>query len=223
MLDESESGHVVRVLRKSEGDIISLTDGKGKIAQATITQAHPKKCAFTILEITEVPSSQPYSVHLVIAPPKASDRLEWMLEKLVETGVNEITFLQTEHSERKQINIDKLRAQVISAIKQSGQAWMPTLNDMISFSSFITSVSSDQKYIAYLSQDKLPHLSKKAQTNGSVMILIGPEGDFSENEISKALENGFSGVSLGESILRTETAGFLAVNMIHLKHVLESN
>ncbi|MFN8415794.1 MAG: 16S rRNA (uracil(1498)-N(3))-methyltransferase [Cytophagaceae bacterium] len=223
VLDEVESGHVVRVLRKSEGDIISLTDGKGKIAEVKITQAHPKKCAFTILEVKEIPYTIPYSVHLVIAPPKASDRLEWMLEKLVETGVNEITFLQTEHSERKQINIDKLKAQVVSAIKQSGQAWMPQLYDMISFSSFIQNSQADQKYIAYLSQEKLSHLSKKAETSGKIIILIGPEGDFSESEINKAIQNGYSGVSLGDSILRTETAGFLAVNMIHLKHVLESN
>lgn len=223
MLDESESGHVVRVLRKSEGDILSLTDGKGKIVQVKITQAHPKKCAFTVLEVNEIPQTLPYSIHLAIAPPKASDRLEWMIEKLVETGVNEITFLQTEHSERKQINIDKLRSQVISAIKQSGQAWMPLLHDMISFSTFIQHTQADQKYIAFLSEEKLTHLSKQAKAIGKIIIMIGPEGDFSEIEISKAIKNNYTGVSLGESILRTETAGFLSVNMIHLKYVLESN
>lgn len=223
VFSETESGHLIRVLRKQVGDRIEVTDGKGHYAQGIITEAHPKKCAFSIESMETHSSPFPYTIHLAIAPPKSSDRLEWMLEKLMEIGITEITFLITEHSERKNINIDKLQSICIAAIKQSKQFFLPILHPPTFWKDFVKNRKETQRYIAYLSPEPLPHLATLAQPKGSILLCIGPEGDFSSIEIKDAMEQQWTPVSLGPSILRTETAGFLAVNVIHLTHVWQSS
>ncbi|MEZ4887602.1 MAG: 16S rRNA (uracil(1498)-N(3))-methyltransferase [Chitinophagales bacterium] len=217
VLDEIESRHCIQVLRKNIGDTLQIVDGTGGMYEAIITHAHPKKCAFKIVSTITYPNN-PFQIHIAIAPTKNITRFEWFLEKTTEIGITQITPLLTQHSERKNLRTDRLQKILITAMKQSVKAHLPQLNELIPFKKFITNNSSSTdlfKGIAYLDDNNLP-LSKVYTKGKSALILIGPEGDFSPEEINFAVQHGFEGVSLGNSRLRTETAGIVACHTLHL-------
>jgi 16S rRNA (uracil1498-N3)-methyltransferase len=212
-LSLEESHHALRVLRMQVGDEFAITNGRGLKLIAQITGTQARKCTFTILS-QEFPSAPPYSIHLAIAPTKNNDRLEWMLEKLTEIGIQEVTFLMCHNNERAKINRERFEKVVISAMKQSKQSWLPKLNPLTKFSE-VLKLSVQQKFIARADTSDPEHLKKLAKPNGSYLILIGPEGDFTDEETTLALEAGFSKASLGSTRLRTETAGLVASQVLH--------
>lgn len=212
-LDAEESRHAVRVLRMTEGDQLDLTDGKGYFYSAKITKADSKKCQFEILEKREV-KKRNFQIHIAIAPTKNADRNEWFVEKAVEIGIDEISFIICKNSERKTINMERIEKIAISAMKQSQQAWLPKLNPIIPFKE-ITSGKNDQKFIAYVDATNPVHLQSVAQRDKKYLVLIGPEGDFSKEELDLALQNGFQKVSLGHNRLRTETAGIVTCQILN--------
>ena len=216
-LPEEESQHCTRVLRLSAGDEIMLTDGKGSFYKATITAANNKRCLF---EINETIPQEPLwkgHLHIAMAPTKNMDRNEWFAEKATEIGIDELTFLNCRYSERKVIKTERIEKIIVSGIKQSLKARVPLLNDLIDFKSFIKQDFQGQKFIAhcYDENDKV-YLKDVLKTDENVLILIGPEGDFSEEEVKLAKENGFKPISLGNSRLRTETAALVACHTFNL-------
>lgn len=211
-LNEEESGHCVRVLRYTKGDEILLTDGRGTTYQARITNPHPKHCEFEILSSEKQEKHHHLNLHIAIAPTKNIERLEWMIEKCTEIGIDEITPLLCRFSERKQIRVDRLEKIMLSAAKQSLTPYLPRLNPLTDYDSFIKSQekSDAQRFIAHCYKNERHPLKDAIERGRDCVILIGPEGDFSEQEIEYALSVGFIPVSLGESRLRTETAGVVA-------------
>jgi 16S rRNA (uracil1498-N3)-methyltransferase len=216
-LTEEESKHLVRVLRKKKGDQILLTDGKGMLYTCVLDQADPKKASLTVLSSKEADLDSFY-IHLVIAPTKSPDRMEWMVEKITEIGFHELTLLDTMHGERSFLKIDRLQKKIISACKQSIKWRTPKVNSSIKFNAFMKADSFPdyQKFIAYVDENHSNHLLDLATASGKYLILIGPEGDFDPKEIQLALENGYQAISLGKSRLRTETAGLAAVQMLQI-------
>lgn len=212
-LSEEESKHCSQVLRHQKGDEILVFDGDGGIHRSILTQVSKKHCAFDVVGSKYAPKKT-FHIHLGIAPTKNADRMEWMIEKLSEIGVDEVTFIQTQHSERKKLRLDRLEKKAISAMKQSGNPFLLKTNELVSLKSFIGSVDSDSKLIAHVDASH-QYLSEAIQTDQSITILIGPEGDFSMDEVSLAKEAGFKAISLGQNTLRTETAGFVACCMIN--------
>lgn len=214
---DEEAHHCTQVLRKRVGDRVTFVDGKGWFYEADIITIAKKSCTLQITNRWEEPNPWDYPIHIAIAPTKIIDRFEWFLEKVTEIGVNTITPLLCEHSERKNIRLDRLEKRIVAAMKQSLKATLPVLNDLTPFQEFIQSSPTDnQKFIAYLGEISNPHLKTAYQKKQAATILIGPEGDFSPKEIQKALAQGFMGVSLGNSRLRTETAGIVACHIIQL-------
>jgi 16S rRNA (uracil1498-N3)-methyltransferase len=214
VLSVEESNHCINVMRQRVNDTITVTDGSGNIYTGIIIDAHPKKCQVEVQNIEYIEPLNPY-IHLAIAPTKNIDRLEWCLEKITEIGVNEITPVLCQHSERKQVRNDRLEKIVVAAMKQSGKYHLPVLNELTPFKDLINNATQSCKLIAHCSQS--PRLPLKTYTNKSdMLILIGPEGDFSNAEIDQAMKKGFEGVSLGNSRLRTETAGVVACHTIRL-------
>lgn len=221
VLSEEESGHCVRVLRYTRGDEILLTDGRGTTYTARITNPNPKHCEFEVVASEKQTKHHNGYVHIAIAPTKNVERIEWMVEKCTEIGVDEITPLLCRFSERKQLRTDRLEKIILSAAKQSLTPYLPKLNELTDYSEFMRNVSEKERYIAHCyKEDKRELKDEIVRHNGesdrSMVVLIGPEGDFSEQEISEALKNGFVPVSLGESRLRTETAGVVACHTIDL-------
>lgn len=221
MLSEEESAHCVRVLRYTRGDEILLTDGRGTTYTARITNPHPKHCEFEIIAAEQQHKHYNAYLHIAIAPTKNIERLEWMVEKCTEIGVDEITPLLCRFSERKQLRTDRLEKIILSAAKQSLTPYLPKLNPLTDYDTFIRDCREKERYIAHCyKQDKRELkdevLRHSGETDRSIVVLIGPEGDFSEQEISRALERGFVPVSLGNSRLRTETAGVVACHTINL-------
>jgi 16S rRNA (uracil1498-N3)-methyltransferase len=214
---KEESRHCIKVLRKKNGDQINLTDGKGNLFIAQIFDANPKSCKLEIIDIKKEYQKSSYYTHIAIAPTKNIDRLEWFLEKATEIGVNEITPIICQRSERKTIKKERLNKIIIAAIKQSARAYIPKLNPAISLNEF-TSIEHSQKnkFIANCFDQKRKALNDFKLKNCSSLILIGPEGDFSKQEVTKAQQKGFISVSLGNSRLRTETAGIAACHTINL-------
>lgn len=221
VLSEAESQHAVKVLRLMAGDRIDVADGAGTWYGAEITRPHPKHCEVRILEKTTAPP-RPYHVHLAIAPTKNLDRTEWMLEKCVEVGLDEISFLQTRYSERRVLKLDRLHGVAVSALKQSGQGWLPKLNALVRFQEFLETAPCQpptaqcQLFIAHLAEGERKLLHREAVPGGRYCVLVGPEGDFSPEEIQEAQAVGFKPVSLASSRLRTETAGLVAVHTLNL-------
>ena len=214
-LSSEESKHCIKVLRNQEGDIIHLIDGQGNFYEANITIASQKKVAFEILRTwEETPRS--YSLHIAIAPTKNNDRFEWFLEKATEIGVDQITPIICAHSERKVIKNERMEKIILSATKQSINAKLPILNQAISFNDFIKKDQNSDCFIAHCEQLEKTSLKNVISINST--ILIGPEGDFSPKEIDLALKNNFKPISLGNSRLRTETAGIVACHTIALHH-----
>ena len=217
-LNEIESKHCVRVLRLKEEDIIHLIDGKGTLYKAKIIDAHPKRCTVECVESTSEFGKLNYQLHIALAPTKNIDRTEWYLEKCTEIGISEFTPLLCKHSERKVVKHDRLFKVITSAVKQSLKAYHPTLNELTKFSDLVKADFDGEKYIAHCNEGEKTHLKNLYKAKQNALILIGPEGDFSIDEVQLAKENGFKEISLGESRLRTETAGVVACNIVSLEN-----
>lgn len=215
-LNEAESKHCIRVLRLQENDEIHLIDGKGTLYTAKIIDAHPKRCTVACTEKKEEFEKLGYDLHIALAPTKNIDRTEWFLEKCTEIGVNEFTPLLCAHSERKIVKHERLFKVVTSAVKQSLKAYHPKLNELTKFSELIQSEFDGDKFIAHCYSGNKTHLKKLCKPGSKCLILIGPEGDFSPEEVDLAKSNGFTEISLGDSRLRTETAGVLACSIVNL-------
>lgn len=209
-LSEEESQHCVRVLRYNRGEHILLTDGRGNTYNAVITNPHPKHCEFEIISKERQEKSHDFYLHIAIAPTKNIERLEWMIEKCTEIGVDEITPILCRFSERKQIREDRLEKIILSAAKQSLTPYLPKLNPLTEISTVIAQSKEDTRFIAHCYKEDKRELKDEIKRGCSCLVLIGPEGDFSQEEIAEALNNGFIPVSLGNSRLRTETAGVVA-------------
>ena len=216
ILDEAESKHAVKVLRLSVGDSVQLIDGKGGFYQAEISDANPKKCKLSIIGLNKEFGKKKFHLHIAIAPTKNIDRFEWFLEKATEIGIDEITPLLTSHSERKTVNSERLEKIIVSAMKQSLKAYLPKLNNLTTFKELVINNKIENKYIAYCDEIQKRHLKNFEIRGKDVLILIGPEGDFSPDEIQFSLENDFKIISLGKARLRTETAGIVACNIVNL-------
>ena len=211
-LEAEETQHFSRVLRGKLGQEISLTDGKGTLAKGVVTEIHNKRIQLELSEIQENFEQRPYSLHIAIAPTKNIDRIEYFLEKATEIGIDEITFLKSFHSERKNINLERCTKIVHSAVKQSLKAYVPKLNDLTKFTDFVAQDFSETKLIAHCEEDFVRKNFKEIlQPKENYLILIGPEGDFSLDEIKLAELHGFQGISLGHQRFRTETAALNAV------------
>jgi len=211
-LSEEESAHCVRVLRYSAGDEILITDGRGTTYTARITNPHPKHCDFEILSREKQEPHHHFHLHIAIAPTKNVERLEWAVEKCVEIGVDEITPLLCRFSERKQLRTDRLEKIILSAAEQSLTPYLPVLHELTPYDEFIKTQAerNQQCFIAHCYKDEKRFLKEEIEQGRDVLVLIGPEGDFSEKEVTDALALGFIPVSLGNSRLRTETAAVVA-------------
>ncbi|MDB5263425.1 MAG: rRNA methyltransferase [Adhaeribacter sp.] len=221
ILPEEESKHAIKVLRLTKGDAVNLVDGKGGFYQAIIQEDNPKKCVLQVTETYLQFGYRPYRIHIAVAPTKNIDRMEWFVEKATEIGIDRISFLLCERSERKQVNHDRLEKVLVSAMKQSVKAYKPELSNIISFKDFIGELAPGGNYIAHLEEhDRTPlHRVPVAE---SFCVLIGPEGDFSPQEIKLAYEKGVQPVTLGTSRLRTETAALVACHTLNLLHDLKN-
>ena len=217
VFDKEESKHIVKVLRKKEGDILFVTNGLGFLFATEITIASDHKCTVKInsFQYQEKPK---FHLHLAVAPTKMNERYEWFLEKATEIGIQEITPIICEHSERKIIKTDRFQKILESAMKQSLHYYLPKLNEPINFKEFIEKEYSGQKFIAHCEETDKKSLKNELQTEKDVLVLIGPEGDFSVKEIQSALEQDFIPVSLGQTRLRTETAAVVACHSVVFKN-----
>ncbi|MBT8317515.1 MAG: 16S rRNA (uracil(1498)-N(3))-methyltransferase [Lutibacter sp.] len=212
--DKTESRHIVRVLRKKENDKIFITNGKGKLFTSEILIANDKKCLVKIITTEAFKKPWNYYLHIAIAPTKLNDRFEWFLEKATEIGIDEITPIICEHSERKVVKPERLEKIIQSAAKQSLKYHFPKLNEPVTFNQFINSNFDGQLFIAHCEETAKKSLKTALKPKLDTTILIGPEGDFSIKEIMQSLVHNFIPVSLGESRLRTETAGIVAVHSV---------
>lgn len=208
--NEEESKHCINVLRLTNGSIVYIIDGKGAFCKARIIDSHPKRCKIEVIEISTGYNKHNYYLHVAIAPTKNIDRFEWFVEKAVEIGVDEITPLLCEHSERKVIKLDRTEKVAIAAMKQSLKAYLPKINEIVEFSTFIKNSTDANKLIAHCAEHEKVLLQHAVQPKQNVLIVIGPEGDFSATEIELAITNNYQAVSLGNSRLRTETAGVVS-------------
>jgi 16S rRNA (uracil1498-N3)-methyltransferase len=232
------------VLRLQAMDEIVVVDGKGGWYRCEITRPDARRCELRVLEVQTDYGKRPYSIHIALAPTKNADRTEWFVEKCVELGVDKISFLICEHSERRFFKTDRVEKIAIGAMKQSLKAFLPVINEAESFSVFINHIrrgytqpvrriggdvgatQADQLFIAHLEEEtsgERRQLQWVAEPNGDYCVLIGPEGDFSTKEINQAKELGFHPVSLGNSRLRTETAGIVACHLLHIIHQSKTN
>lgn len=214
-LDQDESRHAVKVLRKNSGDKIRLTDGQGMFYDATITVADPLRCTFDVNARIPEPRRN-FAIHIAISPTKNPDRIEWFVEKSVELGIDEITLLKCYHTERQIVKLERLQKMAISAMKQSLKATLPIIHPLINFGNIVLASGSAQKYIAHVDNANQVHLKDIVKVGSTYLVLIGPEGDFSDEEIELAEANAFRKVSLGVSRLRTETAGLAACHILNL-------
>ncbi len=210
---KEESKHIVKVLRKSIGDTLHITNGKGWLFTAEISVPDIKKCSAQIMSKVLQPKRK-YSLHLAVAPTKMNDRYEWFLEKATEIGIDRITPIICEHSERKIVKAERFERVLQSAMKQSLNCYLPKLNEAMSFKSFMKQDFNGTLYIAHCEETDKQSLKQELQPQKDVTILIGPEGDFSIKEIAQALKNGFKPVTLGETRLRTETAAIVASHSV---------
>ena len=207
LFDKEESRHIVRVLRKKTGDVIYLTNGKGWLFTCVIIDANDKRCTVRIEKSTHQPKPGNYYLHIAIAPTKSNDRYEWFLEKATEIGIDEITPLICTRSERKIIKPGRYQKVIIAATKQSLKTYLPKLNPLTHFDDFVAKKHPGINLIAHCEDTERSQLKNSVQPGERITVLIGPEGDFSSQEIETALKKGFIPLSLGKSRLRTETAG----------------
>lgn len=207
-----EMHHMHHVLRIQPNTRIIITDGNGQVAHATILEIDKKHVGFTDIQIIEVPP-RPYSLHVAISPTKNMNRFEWFLEKATEIGISEITPIVTKHSERTHIRTDRMDKIILSAVKQSKKAWKPKVNELTDFNSFVSAHKACNGFMAYLGKES-QHLKHVLNSMDEYVVLVGPEGGFAVEEYDLASELGFRSVSLGQSRLRTETAGIVATEIV---------
>ena len=217
-LDKAESNHCIKVLRKLNGDKINVVDGTGKLYVGKIINDDKFQCQVEIEEIIEKNKNKENYIHVAISPTKNHDRIDWFIEKAVEIGVDEISFIKCERTLRKKIKINRLTRIAITAIKQSLKAQLPKLNDIVTFNEFLNKNQNNIGYICHLEEGNRTNLFSLGLKEKKNFILIGPEGDFSSNEIKLARSNNIRSISLGESRLRTETAGVVACHLLNLKN-----
>lgn len=225
-LPAEEATHALRVLRLKGGDEIFLMDGEGSFYRAEVTAASSKRCLYEIKENMPQKRAWKGHIHLAIAPTKMMERIEWMAEKATEIGFDELSFLNCQFSERKVVKTPRIDKIVISAVKQSHKAWKPVVNELESFKEFIETPRPGRKFICHCYEEvekkdffteiNLCTDASQESDADDITVLVGPEGDFSIDEVRLALENGYESVSLGTSRLRTETAGLVAVHMAHI-------
>ncbi len=215
-LPEEESHHIVRVLRMNEGDAITISDGKGYFYDCRIIQAHPKHCMLEVEKKYFQSLSWNFTLEIAFAPTKNMDRNEWFCEKATEIGINSLIPFKTDFSERKEIKTERLKKISIAAMKQSKQSFLPNILEMKSFDEVISKDFLGQKFIAHCYKFEKKSLATEYKKGNNALILIGPEGDFSEEEVQKAIRRGFTPISLGENRLRTETACLAACHTIHV-------
>lgn len=217
-MSEEESVHCVRVLRMQVGDEIGLIDGKGNFFKAVITEAHPKHCRVDIIE-TSSDKSGPFFAYIAMCPTKNPERVEWFIEKATEIGIGGFAFIRSRFSERKTIKSERIDRIIVSALKQSVKALKPSLKELTEFNDLVKLPFEGQKYICHCYPGNKPLLNTICKGGGPVLVLIGPEGDFSTDEVTLAEANGFVSVSLGDTRLRTETAAFVAAHIVQLKNM----
>lgn len=215
-LNKDDSAHLVRVLRAKNGDTVHLTDGQGFIYECIVIDSNPKKCRVENVKKEAGKDVRPFKLQIAIAPTKNISRFEWFLEKSTEIGIDDIIPLLCDHSERKVIKSERLNRVLIAAMKQSLKSHLPVLKELMKFNELIHMPFEGQKYIAYVDEAQDNELVDLCQKNIDTLVLIGPEGDFSKEEISAAVKQGFIPVKLGPSRLRTETAGVVACHTVNL-------
>jgi 16S rRNA (uracil1498-N3)-methyltransferase len=209
-LNEEESKHAIRVMRLEKGEEVQLIDGKGGLYAATILDAHPKRTILQISSLIPVFNKRNHHLHIAIAPTKNIERTEWFLEKATEIGIDEISLIICQRSERREVKAERLNKIITSAVKQSIKAYHPVLNEPLSFNQLLAKPFSGQKFIAHCDEGDKIYLKSGLVRHGNYLILIGPEGDFTPAEINDALNIDFKAITLGESRLRTETAALEA-------------
>lgn len=211
-LSEEESKHCIRVLRMEVGDELHLTDGRGNLHRCKVVDANAKRCTVEVVETTPEYERMPYSLVMAVAPTKNIDRFEWFLEKATEVGISEVYPIECDHSERRQIKLEREQKVITAAVKQSLKAYHPRLHPLTDVRKVIASDFDGEKYIAHCNSafGEREYLGSLIKKGGNSLILIGPEGDFSEEEITFAAQNGFKAISLGKERLRTETAAVVA-------------
>ena len=218
-LPQDEAIHAIRVLRLQPNDEIFLMDGKGSFYKALITLVTNKKCLFHIIETLPQQPTWIGHIHLAIAPTKMMERMEWMAEKATEIGFDELSFLNCKFSERTKLRVDRIEKIIVSAVKQSRKAWMPSINDMTGFKAFVSQPRQGRKFICHCYEEfpKKDFFTEITTVpDEDITVLIGPEGDFSIDEVQLAINSGYESVTLGKSRLRTETAGLMAVTMANI-------
>ena len=208
-LDPTESRHCTKVLRKKAGDKIHVTDGKGFLYIAQLTIANPDQCSFDVIE-TKSEEKKTHQIHIAISPTKHADRFEWFVEKAVEVGVDIITIMNCERTEHSHIKSDRLEKIAISAMKQSLRFTLPRINGPLDFETVLDQANAGSVFIAHVDNDNPNHLKNIAHPGSEYLVLIGPEGDFSSEELKMATVKKFQKVSLGSNRLRSETAGLVA-------------
>jgi 16S rRNA (uracil1498-N3)-methyltransferase len=213
---EEESKHIVKVLRMKEGDGFCVTDGNGSLYDAELIDAHPKRAMANLSNQRNGYDIRDFKVSIAIAPTKLNERTEWFLEKATEIGIDEVKLFSSYHSERRVANVDRFKKIVISAVKQSVKSKMPIVEDMVSFDKLVKQNYEGQKFIAWIDDNVKEQLCDLYKKGENALVLIGPEGDFSKEEVALAKEYGFIPVSLGEARLRTETAAVVACHTIQL-------
>ena len=218
ILNEEESKHAVRVLRLPVGEQLELVDGNGGRYIAAIADAHPKRTVLEILSAVQEDGKRPYRLHIAIAPTKSIDRVEWFLEKATEVGIDEITPIICDHSERTIVKPERLQKVVVAAMKQSQRAYLPKINPAVRFADFLKTPLPDRRFIAHCAAGEKQHLSRVLQPGGEALVLIGPEGDFSAAEIEEAVRGDFVPITFGQARLRTETAALVACVEMYLLH-----
>lgn len=216
LLPEQESQHCVKVLRMREGAQLTVTDGAGTFYDCSLLQAHPRQCMVNIRGQREVSHKRGFSLQIAFAPTKQMDRNEWFVEKATEIGVDRFIPIVSSLSERKQIKHERLTKTAISAMKQSQQAFLPVIEEMVNIEALLCRPFEGRKFIAHCHDLPREPLSQTSRRGEDVLIMIGPEGDFSEDEIERAMAHGFEPVSLGDTRLRTETASLVATHTIHV-------
>ena len=219
-LPAEEANHAIKVLRLKEGDELMLMDGKGSFYRAEVTLVSNHHCMYRIVERQPQQHQWEGRVHLAIAPTKMNDRIEWMAEKATEVGIDELSFLNCQFSERRNLKTERIKKIVVAAVKQSHKAWMPVVNELEPFRQFISRQSSGHRYIAHC-YNEVPRVNLfdelcRLDASEDALVLVGPEGDFSIDEVRYAVSQGFVSVDLGKSRLRTETAGLSAIMMMQL-------
>lgn len=215
ILSEDEAHHCLTVLRKRRGDVIEVVDGKGGWYKTIIENENIKECNLKIISQKNNYGKTNHHIHIAIAPTKSHDRLEWFIEKTVEIGIQEITFLNADNSHRKDVKMSRINKVALSAMKQSFKAYLPHFNPIVPINDFISKANMANKYIGCFAEDR-SLLQKIVPANQEYCVIIGPEGDFSLDEIDFAKEYGFQTISLGSSRLRTETAGIVACHTLNI-------